>query len=297
MKRIFTIISLILIAVSGLALSSSAQIKKRQPAKKTTAKKTQTSTAQPSQSAENAETKTPEKKNERPQVVSADYETGAASQEPLKKNQAPKTQPTPNAVAKESKNVFGYEFSQPDFIVNRIVIEHDENGKGTISFEKRGFDGEAVTDPIQLSGATLEKIKNLFQTLNFLDSTEDYQSTVRQYPHLGKLKIRMKKDGRERASEFNWTENKDAKALADEYRKIGEQFIWMFDISVSLENQPLEAPDLMDKLSSLIKRNEISDPSQMLPLLKKLTDDERIPLIARNHASRIIKEIEKNAKK
>jgi uncharacterized protein (UPF0147 family) len=53
----------------------------------------------------------------------------------------------------------------------------------------------------------------------------------------------------------------------------------------------------MDRLDSLLKRDEISDPSQMLPLLKELSNDERIPLIARNKAARIIKEIEKKAEK
>jgi hypothetical protein len=298
MKRIFTFTTLILIAVLGLALSSSAQIKKRQPAKKKPVKTAQTETTQPAQASENAETKTPEKKNERPQVVSADYETNALQEsQPQKKNQAPKSQKPVPVAAKESKNVFAYEFSQPDFVVSRIAINHDENGKGTITFEKKGFGGEAITDPIQLSEPVVEKIKNLFQTLNFLDSTEEYQSTLRQYPHLGTMKIRLKKDGRERASEFNWTENQTAKALADEYQKIGEQFVWMFDITVSLENQPLEAPRLMTKLDMMVKRNWISDPSQMIPLLKKLSDDERIPLIARNHATRIVREIEKNARK
>ena len=40
------------------------------------------------------------------------------------------------------------------------------------------------------------------------------------------------------------------KLLADEYRKIGNQFIWMFDINVARENQPLEAPRIMDALDS-----------------------------------------------
>jgi hypothetical protein len=296
MKRFFTITSLVLIAVFGLSLVASAQVKKRQPAKKAAVTKGQAETPKPAEAVEVKET--PEKKNERPPAVSLDYEPNAPQEpQPQKKNQSPRPQKQSPAAVNESKDVFGYEFSQPDFIVSRIVILHDENGKGTITFEKKGFGGEALTEPIQLSSVSLEKVKNLFQTLNFLDSREEYQSSAFQYPHLGTMKIRMKKDGRERASEFNWTENKDAKALTAEYRKIGEQFLWMFDISVSLENQPLEAPRLMDRLSLLLRRNEISDPAQMLPLLKKLSNDERIPLMARNHASRIVKEIEKKAGK
>ncbi len=71
----------------------------------------------------------------------------------------------------------------------------------------------------------------------------------------------------------------------------------MFDINLARENQPLEAPKLMERLESLVKRNEISDGQQITPLLKEIADDERIPLIARNHATRIVKLIEKQSEK
>lgn len=49
----------------------------------------------------------------------------------------------------------------------------------------------------------------------------------------------------------------------------------------------------MDSLDYNINRGEISDPPQMVPLLTELGDDERIPLIARNHAAKLIKQIQK----
>ena len=67
----------------------------------------------------------------------------------------------------------------------------------------------------------------------------------------------------------------------------------VFDIGIARENQPLNAPKLMEGLESLLKRNGLSDPQQLLPLLTDLTTDERIPLIARNHAQRLIKQINK----
>jgi uncharacterized protein (UPF0147 family) len=67
-------------------------------------------------------------------------------------------------------------------------------------------------------------------------------------------------------------------------------------MSISRENQPLNAPGLMDELDADLRRNEISDPTQMLPLLKEISNDERIPLIARNHATRLMEKIEKEKK-
>ena len=299
MKRIFSIIIFIVAAIFCFSPFTLAQLKTRKPVKKTATKKKATPEPTPptasveNQTAETVSEKTPVKKNERLEKPAESVENQQSQESPQKKNQSPKSS-NGGTQSEESKNVFSYEFTQPDFTVSHIVIKHDETGKGTITFEKRNL-GDAVTDPIQLSNVSLERIKNLFQTLNFIDSTEDYQSSARQYPHLGTAKIGLKSGGRGRMVQFNWTENKDARALADEYRKIGEQFVWMFDISLALENQPLEAPGLMAELDSLIKRDEISDPAQMIPLLKKLADDERIPLIARNHAARIIKEIEKKA--
>jgi len=199
----------------------------------------------------------------------------------------------PDASAQQSfKPAYVYEFTRPGFVVPYIQIEHDESGRGKITFKKEGLD-DPESDPIELSPVTMERLKAAFAALNFLDSTEEYQ-TPRDYSTLGNISITYHKDARQRTVKYNWTENKDAKALLDEYRKISNQYVWQFDISVSRENQPLNAPSLLDVLDSYLRRNEISDPKQMVPLLRELSNDERIPLIARNHATKLAEKIEKS---
>ncbi|HEX9960857.1 MAG TPA: hypothetical protein VGB00_07990 [Pyrinomonadaceae bacterium] len=268
-----------------LGFSVFSQTKSRKTAKKTTKSAPVVKATPKPEAVETVEADAPQKKNSRDESLQP-----SENKTPQKKNQAEKT--NVNSVKTEPKYNYYYEFTQKEFIVRHIVIEHDESGKGKITFEKKDFD-ESITDPVQLSPASLEKIKALFQTLNFVDSTEAYQDAKRDYAHLGTMKIRRETDGKERTVTFNWTENKDARALAEEYRKIAQQYVWQFDMSVARENQPLEAPGLMDALDSYLRRNEISDPPQMLPLLKELSNDERIPLMARNHAAKIIKQIEK----
>ena len=203
--------------------------------------------------------------------------------------------PLPKAKAvPETVPTHFYDFSQPNFTVSRIQIEHDDEGKGQIRFAKKGYD-EMVTDPVQLSEPTLDRISNALKALNFMDSDESYQFE-KDYSHLGNIEITIKSGGRQRTTKFNWTENLEARALSDEYRKIGNQYIWMFDINVARENQPLETPRLVDGLDSLLRRKEISDPEQMVPFLRGLADDERLPLIARNHLTKLIKQIEKAKK-
>lgn len=188
-----------------------------------------------------------------------------------------------------------YEFSRPEFTVNRIVIRHDDKGKGDIRFSKTGSE-EAITDPLQLSSLTLERIATILGGLDFLNSTENYQY-AKDYSHLGNIKFTQKVGEKSRTVTYNWTENKGAKALMDEYRRIGQQYVWMFDVNVARENQPLEAPKLMETLDGYIRRGDISDPEQMITFLNALSDDERIPLIARNHAAKLVKQIERDVDK
>ena len=186
---------------------------------------------------------------------------------------------------------YTYEFSQPKFYVKHILLEHDANGRGTVTFERLNED-VSVVEPLQLSPSALERINAAWQGLQFLDSSTDYQAD-KQFPHLGTMRIGMERGTQKRIAEFNWTNNNDASTLANEYRKAADQAILIFDISVARQNQPLNAPKLMEAMESLLKRNALSDPQQLLPLLKDLSTDEHVPLIARNHALRLIKKIQK----
>jgi hypothetical protein len=232
-----------------------------------------------------------------PSLSPSPVEPDAGVKPEPKKNERPASNGSTGKSANAPKPIdpaYFYEFSQPDFVVSKIVIEHDETGRGTITFTKKMF-GDPVTDPIQVSPAALERINGAYAALNFIDSNESYQYE-KDYSHLGVTTFRLKKGDKQRTAVFNYTVNKDAKILADEYRKLANQFIWVFDITVARENQPLETPKLLDALDGLMRRNEISDPSQMLPILKGMKDDERVPLITRNHAAKLVERIEKGKK-
>lgn len=199
--------------------------------------------------------------------------------------------PTDNSKPVLESASYSYEFSQPEFYVRHIVIEHDAQGRGRISFE-RLHEETPFEEPLELSPATLARLSGLWQALRFLDSDESYQSE-RQYPHLGTMRLKMEQDSRKRTAEFNWTNNKDAFSLVNEYRRIADQAILVFDISIARESQPLNTPKLMEEFELQLKRNGLSDPKQLVPLLEEMSTDEHIPLIARNHAARLLKKIEK----
>lgn len=187
-----------------------------------------------------------------------------------------------------------YEFYQPDFLINKIRIEHDGSGKGTITFERLA-DDEAITDPLTISEETLERIKKGFADSDFLSSNEEYQDK-REFPNLGTSSLTLASGGRERTVSLNWTQNKHIDGLIKNYRRIGNQYVWMFDINLARQNQPLETPKLIDRLDSLLRRGEIADPPQMLPFFDELINDERLPLMARNHTAKLAEQIRKKHK-
>ena len=201
------------------------------------------------------------------------------------------TSPVVNGDSKTDAVKYSYEFSQPKFYVKHIRIEHDANGRGTVTFERLNED-TAVTEPLELSPEAWARISASWQALRFLESDENYQAN-KQFAHLGTMRIGMERGDRKRVAEFNWTNNSAADKIVNEYRKAADQAILVFDISIARENQPLNAPKLMELMESLLKRDGLSDPRQLLKLLQDLSTDEHVPLIARNHALRLIKQIEK----
>jgi hypothetical protein len=216
------------------------------------------------------------------------------AQTETKRNDRPRSN-SPDAKATPGKEAsstrYTWEFSQPQFVINHISLEHDSVGSGQVSFTRRGGE-EPVIEKIELSASALQRIQKLWSELRFLDSTENYQAD-KDFKHLGTYKLGMADGGRQRTAEFSWSRNDAAWALAQEYRRAADQAIFVFEITVARENQPLNTPNLMKYLESMISRNGFSDPKQLVPLLKELRTDEHIPLIARNHAERLLKKIDK----
>lgn len=227
------------------------------------------------------------KKNQKPEPTPMPVE------EPAKRND----RPAPTVVAAQASrgsSTHFYEFLRPGFNYGHILIEHDDAGKGKIAFLKDGFE-ELLTDPIDLSAGTMNILREALAELKFLDSTEEYQH-IRDYSHMGNVTFTLRLDGRSRTVKYNWTDNKPAKVIMDEYRRITNEYTWRFELTLAIQNFPLQTPALMDLLDAYIKRGEISDPPHLLPFVGALSNDERMPLMARNRAVKIVKEIEKRKK-
>jgi hypothetical protein len=208
---------------------------------------------------------------------------------------SPVASATPASAKKSDAPRFSYEFNQPDFYLRHIEIEHDAQGRGQMTFQRK-MDEEPLTEPLEISPAALARISAAWAALNFLDSNENYQ-TDRSMAHLGTMRLRMTAGTRARTAEFNWTHNQQATALTNEYRRLADQQLFVFEIEVARQYQPSDSVKLLKGLEALVNRDAVSDPAQLLPLLNDLATDERIPLIARNQAAQLVKKIEKQAGK
>lgn len=234
------------------------------------------------------------KKTPRPGTMSTVTDPAPTPDAP-KKNGRPHDDPKAGIQIRDYVPTYFYEFTRPGFVISHVLIEHDAAGKGKISFLKQDFD-EMLTDPIQLTAVTQKGIDDALTRLNFLTATDNYQYP-RDFSNMGNIVFRHVREGRERTVKYNWTDNADAKFLMDEYRRISSEAVWKFELVSARANQPLESPRLLDALDSYLQRSEITDPPHLIPLLKGIANDERLPLIARNHATRLIARIEKERDK
>jgi hypothetical protein len=233
-------------------------------------------------------TPTPAVQQRQPQKVSTRPEEGKGAEEvpaSVRAGVPAKPKEDPNAAR------YTYEFRQPDFLVYFIHIEHDDSGRGHIRFERR-MDTEQLTEPFELSAAALARIRARWEALGYLESGANYQGE-RTYPSAGQTRLTVRRGGREHTTEFNYSQNPDAHMLAHEYRRASEQALFVFEVKVALESQPLETPKLINRLGELIERDFLSDRQQLLPLVRELSEDERVPLVGRNQAARILKKLEK----
>ncbi|MCA1625164.1 MAG: hypothetical protein LC778_15475 [Acidobacteria bacterium] len=119
----------------SLILAASAQTKRN------TTKKNVKKTAQVKPiPGEQAPLNLPIKKNDRPIIENQEPSTESDT----KTNNRNLNPNSPSISANEIKPVYYYEFLQPNFVISQISIEHDENGKGKITFLKKGF-SEAIS--------------------------------------------------------------------------------------------------------------------------------------------------------
>lgn len=186
---------------------------------------------------------------------------------------------------------FKYIFENPRFYIPWIQLDLSPEGIGTVSF-KRGESDDTLDRSVKLQPSTLARIGELLARTSFLTSDEDYQSK-RDFAHLGWMTISVNQAGKQRTVRFNYTERPDIAELAEIFRAITNQAIALFDIDLAIQHQPLDLPRLIESLENELRLERYAEPEQLIAALRGIAQDDTLPLIARNHATRLIASIQK----
>ncbi len=189
---------------------------------------------------------------------------------------------------------FHYLFENDKFTVPWIEIEFGADGKGEFRFRKKedGQLREPTINKLAVSSALIVQINALLAELDFLNSSESYQHK-KDFSHLGTITIEITREGKQRKVSFNYTDNSALSKLANLFRNLATQENRIFEIEAVRQSDPISTPAQLRYLDSELKSKSIADPERFIALLQDLRLDESVPLIARNHAERLLKEIKK----
>lgn len=185
---------------------------------------------------------------------------------------------------------YQYLFENERFTTSLVEVQLDATGKGRFRFQKK--DSEEITNDLAVSPGLINQIQSLFDELHFLETTEDYQYK-KDFSHLGKVTLKLSKDGRQRSATFNYSSNPTINQLTDIFRNIATQETRVFEMETTRELDPISMPAQLRFLEAELRSKQIAEPHRLVPMLLKLKVDESVPLIARNHADRLLKMIEK----
>jgi hypothetical protein len=186
---------------------------------------------------------------------------------------------------------FRYVFENPRFYIPWIQLDLSPEGTGSVRF-RRGESDDTLDRAVKLESSTLSRIAELIARSGFLTSNDDYQNK-RDFAHLGWMTISVNQGGKQRTVRFNYTQNQDISELAEIFRAISNQAITLFDIDLAIKHQPLDLPRLIESLENELRLERLAEPDQLIPALRDIAQDDTLPLIARDQATRLINNIQK----
>lgn len=186
---------------------------------------------------------------------------------------------------------YSYKFENPRFDIRVIEIDLNSNGTGELRFT-RGTSDEVLDCKVKLLPATIARISSLFEASGFLASNTEYQDK-KDFAHMGWVTLGARQGTRERKTRFNFTTNINIKTLEEIFRAIASQEISLFDIENAERYQPLDLPKQLETLANDLRLARIAEPERLLTTLNEIAADDIQPLIARNHAKKIVEDIKK----
>ena len=187
-------------------------------------------------------------------------------------------------------SAYRFLFENERFVVSLQEVLLTAEGKGQYRYQRKEM--EEMVLSFVASPAVMEEIRGLFADLDFLHSSESYQHR-RDFSHLGTITLGMRQSGTEREVRFNYSDRPQINQLVRLFRGLATQESRLFEIETVRATDPISTPAQLRLLEGELKSRTIADPNRFTPLLREIRLDEGIPLIARNHATRLLEQIDR----
>ena len=160
---------------------------------------------------------------------------------------------------------------------------------GTVTYAEDP-DGE---DPTQFE-VNAQKASKIFALFKGLSHARTNVASSRKVAFTGDNLLRFEgSDGRRYETSFNYTENKDARALASWFERVGETVRRRLELERVAQFDRLGVNKTLLVFQIAFDKGRIVAPLQFLPVLNKIASGRKYVRIARSRAASLIERIER----
>lgn len=179
------------------------------------------------------------------------------------------------AAATPDRLIFTKSFpqSQPPWV--RVTIESSGAGR----FQTSPNDDDPVT--FQLSAGENAEIRALAQKVDLSTALESPLKVA----NMGRKTLRFEGGGSAAEQTFNWTQNEDARALADWFERISESEQRYLDLERTAKYEKIGVNEALLGIQADWEQKRLAAPKQFLPLLDRIAKGDSYVRMARNRAA------------
>lgn len=143
----------------------------------------------------------------------------------------------------------------------------DTLGRG--SYEAKPRSGDVISREFAASPETVRQILTAFDSVDFLNSSEDYESPSK-VAEMGLKTITLEKDGRSRTVEFNYTVNKPMSLIDKLLDGLAATVYRLDSLEMKMKYDKLGLPGELSALETELKNHWLTDPQILVPTLRQI---------------------------
>ena len=150
-------------------------------------------------------------------------------------------------------------------------------------------------DPTQFE-VSAKKVSKIFALFKGLSQVRTDVASSRKVAFTGDKLLRFERsDGQRYETSFNYTENKDARALVSWFEKVGETVRRRLELERVAQFDRLGVNKTLLVFHMAFDKGRIVAPLQFLPVLTKIADGKKYVHIARSRAASLVERIERQS--